>query len=337
METNKKYYIIAVIASALLITFIHYSIIGEVPALHDIYRELYYIPLLIGALAFGLRGAIFSYLFVAVLYLPYLSESWTGTFLFETKRFIFLLVSGVFSFLAGFLVDMRRKQLTQLEKNRYLAGLGQVATTIVHDLKNPLITILGFARRIQEGKGDTATAIQTVIDSAENMQKIVYDVLDFSKNIKMEVKGEDVGNIIRQSIDSCMPKADAKEVELSVNIPNEPLTANIAGFHIQRALINLMNNAIDSTEKGQKIFVSGAFEKDSLVIKLVDQGSGMDKNTLENIFIPFYTNKSSGTGLGMSIAKKIIEGHNGRIKIKSQLGKGTEVIITLPVGRDQKH
>jgi signal transduction histidine kinase len=91
---------------------------------------------------------------------------------------------------------------------------------------------------------------------------------------------------------------------------------------MERAIVNLVNNAIDASNKGQDISISIRTDKDRLIMVIRDYGVGMDQETLENIFIPFYTRKASGTGLGMSIAKKIT--------IKSKPRSGTEVMIDLP-------
>jgi len=206
----------------------------------------------------------------------------------------------------------------------------------VHDLKNPLITILGFAGRIKDGKGDTGSAAQAIIDSAQSMQKIVYDVLDFSKPVQLELKEEDARHTIKQACDLYTTKAKEKNIELLVNFSDEQLITQIDSLRLQRSLVNLINNAIEASEKDQSIAISAKSGKDSLLIKITDHGSGMDKETLDNIFIPFYTKKGSGTGLGMSIARKIIEGHEGEISIKSQPGKGTEVTVRLPAGSLKK-
>jgi signal transduction histidine kinase len=109
------------------------------------------------------------------------------------------------------------------------------------------------------------------------------------------------------------------------------MTILLDGARMQRALINLINNAIDASENGQNVVISEIGEERSLRITINDKGGGMDQETLENLFVPFFTNKRSGTGLGMPIAKKIIEGHNGSINIESRPGKGTNAIIRLPV------
>lgn len=98
----------------------------------------------------------------------------------------------MFAFLTGFLADRDKRHQKQSERDRLLASIGKVSTTIVHDLKNPLITILGFAKHIREGKGNPDVAIQAIIESARNMERIVNDVLDFTKPTRFELKEEDI-------------------------------------------------------------------------------------------------------------------------------------------------
>lgn len=330
----KKYYIAVIVITASLITFLHLSIFQK-HSPHIVLEELYYIPLLFGALFFGLKGAILTYLFASLLYLPFFFGDWTTSFLSLVNRLLHILFSGVFSILAGYLVDRERRYKKELEKEQYLAGIGQVATTIVHDLKNPLIVILGFAKRIRSGKGNIDRAAQTIIESAENMQKIVHDVLDFSKPVKLELKEEDFGSIVRKACDYCKSKADEKGVTLSVDMPNHTVKNLIDGFAMQRALVNLINNGIEASARGQLVTVFVKTDSQYQTICIKDVGSGMDRETIKSIFTPFYSKKSKGTGLGMAIAKKIIEGHQGKIHINSHPGKGTEITIELPTDKER--
>ncbi len=330
MFDRKRYYIIAIVAFTLLIGYLHYFTPSKDHTLHNIQTELHYIPLLLGALVFGLKGAVLTFILVTALYLPYFLATWTDPFFSIINRLLHILFSGFFAFLAGFLIDRERRHREQSEKDRNLASIGQVATTIVHDLKNPLITILGFTRRIQEGKGNLDNAVQAIMDSARNMQRIVYDVLDIAKPIRLTFRKEDIRGIINRAYDSCKTKAEARGIILSMDMPAESVNIVIDGFYIERAIVNLINNAIDASGKGKRITIRTAFEKNFWVVRIKDYGSGMDNETLRNIFVPFYTTKRVGTGIGMSIAKKIIEGHQGNIRIDSQLRAGTEIIIEIP-------
>jgi two-component system sensor histidine kinase HydH len=330
LKEEKYFSGIAIVASISFITYLHYSANHGILALHGIYRELYFIPLLFGALRFGLKGTLITYLFITVLYVPYIFMTWTGVFISELNRLLDILVLGLFAFFAGFLIDRDRRRREQLQREYYLANIGQVATTIVHDLKNPLITILGFAKRIQAGKGNADSAVQEIVDSAEDMQKVVHGALDFTKPVALELKEEDVRNVIVRVRDLCKTKAEEKGISLSIELPVDSITTAIDSFHMGRALVNLVNNAIEASGKGQDVRISADAGKNMLFIKIQDQGSGMDGETLENIFVPFYTRKSGGTGLGMAIAKKIVDAHKGGISVKSQPKLGTEITIRLP-------
>lgn len=197
MFGRNKYSIVAIIVSTLLITYLHYSTMPQIHALHDLYLEIYYVPVLLGALAFGLRGGLLTFLFIAALYIPYIFINWTGTFLIEADEFLHLLLQGLIAVFGGYLIDRDRRQRELMERERYLSGIGTIATEIVHDLKSPLIAILGFAKRIKEGKGKADTALQVIINSAEQMQMIVNSVLispgRFTWNSKRKISGASSG------------------------------------------------------------------------------------------------------------------------------------------------
>ncbi len=327
---TKKYSAILIIVLVGSITYLQYSTISPVRTLHNIFRELYYIPVFMGALTYGLAGALLSYLLVFCLYFPYVIMTWPGSLLNETNRLLPLLLQGFFAVMAGYLVDRDRKHRGQLERDRYLADIGRIATVIVHDLKNPLIAIEGFARRIKEGKGKTDTAVKVILDSACQMQKIVASVLEFSRPLQLEKKQVDLRDVLERAEESCRLKGEKREVFLSVDVPPVPIYKNIDSFYLERAIVNLVTNAIEASSKDQRVLILLKAENTTIRIVIEDKGSGMEKKDLENIFVPFYSKKRDGTGLGMPIAKKIIEGHQGKIRISSKLGQGTEVVIELP-------
>jgi signal transduction histidine kinase len=329
MTGKDKIYIAAIAAGSLLITALHF-LLFEQEAPFVVLEELYYIPLLVGAIRFGMKGAVGCWLIVTVSYLPFLSGVWTTGALGILDRALHILFSGVFAFLAGFFVDRLKRQQREIEKNRYLSNLGQVAATIVHDLKNPLISILGFAKRISQGKGDVGAAADSIIESAGNMQRIVTNVLDFSKPVKLEFRTQDVRHVLEQLVESCRAKAEERGVGLALEMPDQPLLLTVDAFNLQRALANIVNNAVEASGSGQEVALSLRDKKQHVVISVEDHGSGMDSDTVEHIFFPFYSKKSSGTGLGMAIAKKIIDGHQGSILVKSKQGEGTIVEIELP-------
>jgi signal transduction histidine kinase len=171
---------------------------------------------------------------------------------------------------------------------------------------------------------------EVIEDSAQNMQTIVDGVLDFGKPIRLELKKEDIHRVIQRACDSCKIKAEERDIILFADVPTDPVNIEIDSFNLQRAIINLINNAIEASPKGRHVIIRTETEKNHVRVKVKDFGSGMDRETLENIFVPFYSKKNSGTGLGMAIVKKIVDGHHGKIQVKSRPGFGTEVMIELP-------
>lgn len=333
MINRKKYSLIAIAVSILFITYLHYSAMPGIHALHDLYLEFYYLPILLGALAFGLKGALLTFFLIATLYLPHALMIWTGTFLLEVNKLLHILLQGLFAIFAGYLVDRDRRQRELMEKERYLSEIGRVASEIVHDLKGPLIAILGFAERIKAGRGKTDTAVRTIINSAEQMQKIINSVLEYGKPVQLAYEEEDIMNVIRRSCDVCGVKAEQKGVQISVGLPPDPFVMMLDCIYLERAMVNIILNAVEVSGKGQVVSITAAVGENTIYVRIKDQGAGMDSETSHNMFMPFFTKKSGGTGLGMPIAKKIIDAHHGKIHIDSRPGSGTEVTIEMPYKR----
>lgn len=331
LADQKKQYISAFIAfSVVSISVFHFITLPGEHNLHNLLSELYYIPIFLSALLFGLRGAVLTYLFISVFYLPYVYISWTGTFSSEINKFLHIILQGILSLMAGLLMNRFKKQREQVEEQQYLAGLGRASASIAHDLKNPLITIQGYTRRMLDKKGDQDNALDIIASSADTMHKIIHDVLDFSRPLQLNLQKENVCGMVDRAAQACMEKAYRSNVTLSISGTDMPAFFVADGYLIERVLSNLIANSIEASESGSSVTVTVIPGHNTLQIKIKDQGVGMDRKALKYIFIPFYTRKKGGTGLGMAIAKKIIAEHKGTIFIKSEAGSGTEVTVELP-------
>jgi signal transduction histidine kinase len=329
---KNNYHILAIVMLTVLITYLHFGTMWQLSQ-RVVFEELYYLPMLLGVLHLGLKGSILTWLLVSAAYLPFFFGTWTTNFPELLDRILHLVFTGVFASFTYYIVERDRKKNRLAEQGRSLSTIGQVATIIVHDLKNPLISILGFARRIREGKGNVTQGAQIIEDSALNMQKIINSVLDFSRPLQLDLKEVDIRDTIRRASESCRTKADAKHVTLTTDLPSAPVTTEIDSFQIERALINLIDNAIDASPGEAGVTVTALTRKNEIVITIKDQGAGMDTETLTNLFMPFYTTKNEGTGLGMPISKKVIESHAGTLGINSKQKAGTEAEIRLPYTR----
>jgi two-component system, NtrC family, sensor histidine kinase HydH len=326
---RRKLTMIVVAVLVLAISCLHYTVSSLVSPLHAIIMDLYYIPVLIGALAFGIKGGMITFASVAVLYFPYIIVVWRMRGLFLAEDLLHTLFFGIFAFVAGFLVDRERKYRKELEKGASLAALGRAAGTVAHELRSPLTVIAGFAAHLQKKKENADAAIRTIIDAAHTMQRIVDSTLDFAKPLQPVQRESDIMEVVGNAVSACKTKAESRGVALSMSLPSRPFHVELDPFLCERAFVNLIDNAIDASRQGQTVHISVIPVEEAARIVIKDFGGGMDKATLENLFIPFFTTKPAGTGIGMALTKKIIESHRGDIKVRSKPGQGTEITVEL--------
>jgi signal transduction histidine kinase len=325
---KRNHYIFIIIMLTLLPTALHFTAMREFSS-YVVLEEFYYLPLLLGALRFGLTGAVMTWLFVSTAYIPFFLAPWSMGLPAYFDRSLHLILSAVIALVVGILIDRERRNNLQAEKDQYLAVIGRVSTVIVHDLKNPLISITGFARRISEGKGDSVKAARTILDSAHIMQRIVNEVLDFAKPMQLELVKCDVRETVSHAVEICRTKAAGRDVALKVTFPDDPLINSIDTVQVERALVNLIDNAVEATPGGGEVIIAAGLDKRGSFVTIKDYGEGMESETLAHLFEPFYTTKSDGTGLGMPIARKICVEHGGSLVISSKRGVGTEATVRL--------
>ena len=314
-----------------VITYLHYITTRGNQHLHSIYAELYYIPLLLAGLLFGFRGALVASLFVGLLYGGYMLANWHGASLWLVDNSIHIIFPALFALLIGFLVDLKNAHRRQQEEHRYLSGLGQAAAVIVHDLKSPLFNLKAAARRLEMGTTTCEQVVAAMNGALEKMERVMEGALDFSKPLKLNRRQEDAAAVIKELLQTSLAKAEQEGVGLTISATEQPLIVTVDLAYLERALVNLVNNAIEASQRGQSVSIRLLNRNDTAIIKIRDYGKGMDKETLKNLFIPFYSKKSGGTGLGMAVARKIIEEHQGGITVKSRPASGTKIAVYLPL------
>lgn len=319
--------------SVLVISYLHYITTYRNQHLHSIYAELHYIPLLLAALIFGFRGALLTSVMVALLYGSYIVVDWHGASLWLLDNSMHIIFPAMVALLIGFLMDLKNARGKQLEEHRYLSGLGQAAAVIVHDLKSPLLNLKAAIRRMEMGTTTREQVVTAVNGAIERMERVMDGALDFSKPLQLNRRAEDAATLMKRLLEASTEKAELEGVDLTASLPDQPLMLWVDPAYLERALVNLINNAIEASQKGQSVSIRLLKGNNTAIIRIRDYGKGMDKETLKNLFIPFYSKKSSGTGLGMAVARKIVEEHQGRITVKSRPASGTKIAVHLPLAR----
>ena len=219
---------------------------------------------------------------------------------------------------------------------------------VSHELKTPITSIMGYADTLLEGEYDRQTQdkfLGVIASEARRMAKLVTDLLTLSRFDNNQVTQEkevfDLGELVKQCQEKLQPQINQKKHQIecfvTANVP--PVYADKDG--IQRVVLNILTNSIKYTKEKGHIKIYVGFVYNDAYIKVIDNGLGIPEEDLAKIFERFYrvdkarTREMGGTGLGLSIAKEILDKNDGSIDIKSEQGKGTEVVIRIPTKQEK--
>jgi signal transduction histidine kinase len=248
------------------------------------------------------------------------------------------------------ITELERKYDELLEKNKEilsyqaqiiekekLESAVKLLSELAHDLKTPLTMISGYAQLFRTGTippEEIKEYSELILDQSNRTVSIVQDLLNYLRGSPPTLNKQimSVQSFIEEFYSEISPSLQAKNIMTNLNIDN---LANANFFidreSLKRAVYNIAKNAKEAMPDGGELALSGALIDNDVVIKLADTGIGIPKDRQEEVFKRFASNKKNGTGLGMGIAKSIVEAHNGTIRLSSQVKKGTEIIITMPV------
>lgn len=228
--------------------------------------------------------------------------------------------------------DLERTE--QLRKN--------MVADVAHELRTPLSNIRGYLEAIRDGlvEPDTDT-LRKLNEEATLLSRLVDDLQELSLveagELKLVRQSEDIAGLINQTVATVQAKAMVKGVSISTELPDRFPPVNIDAHRISQVLHNLLENAVTHTGKDGAITIAAVQQADLIEISVTDTGEGIPAEELANIFERFYrvdksrTRATGGSGLGLTIARRLVEAHGGDIKVESELGKGSRFTFTIPI------
>ncbi|MGP0019560.1 MAG: sensor histidine kinase [Candidatus Sulfotelmatobacter sp.] len=241
--------------------------------------------------------------------------------------------------------EIERLHRTQMSRAEHLATLGEMATGLAHEIRNPLAGIAGVIEIIGRDLPSSSPARAVVKDVRQEIARInhiVTDLLQTARPHPPTVRKSDLNITVEHAVMLGRQQAMAKSVEIELHKDSTLPEVEHDGDQIHQVLLNLLLNAlqaIDFPASGHtgahngKITVTVKAQGPMAAVEVSDNGRGIAPDHLPNIFRPFYTTKGDGTGLGLSLARRIVEDHHGRIDVSSALGKGTTFAVVLPLQR----
>lgn len=224
----------------------------------------------------------------------------------------------------------------RLVRSERLAVIGNMAAYIAHEIRNPLVTIGGFARAILRDYADhkgVKQNLEIVVDEVNRLEKILANIMDFSKPVEVVKVTTQINDLIESTCALMEPYFKSGGIQLIKQLNATMPKVIVDPTQMKQVFLNLIKNAIESMPNGGKLIIGTVMEDEHIRIDITDTGEGMTADVMQNIFVPFFTTKVDGTGVGLAVSQKIIDDHDGFIKIKSVLKEGTTISVYLPIKR----
>ena len=231
-----------------------------------------------------------------------------------------------------------KKAQDQLVSSARLAAIGEMAAHVAHEIRSPLVTIGGFARQMLKQSSDTRLQLRNariIAEEVSRLERLLGNVLDFTQPSAPRRVLAGIEEVLTSTVNFVSAEARERGVRMELRVePALPKTL-LDPAQIRQVLLNLIRNAFEAMDQpdgwiGIRAYRSG----NSIKIEVDDNGCGIAKEDLQKVFIPFFTKKQGGTGIGLAACDKIITDHGGTIEVESELGEGTKFTITLPIVTD---
>ena len=355
--------ILALAGCIIGISLLHYLTPLHLNYLHDIFQRLYYLPIILAAFWFGLRGGLCCSLIVSIVYAPHILFQWGGHLTMEMEKYMEILIYNTVGGVTGMLSQREQERSVELQKTaeglkesyrklqdqseqmivieeqlrraEKLSTLGEMAALLAHEIRNPLGSIRGTAEILKDDyqpDDPMYEFIEIQIKETERLNRVVEDFLNMARPQQSDMLPCPVQKELETIVNLVTNDAKNRLISLVLKPQPQPLIIKADGEKLRQAFLNIVINALQATPTGGSVTISTTVSENGYCeISFNDTGVGIEAGTLERIFEPFYTTKPEGTGLGLAISKKIIESHNGNLLIHSGPMPGTTVTVRLPI------
>ena len=319
------------VAAVMVLTVGHYTAPGDTPFWHDLFRRLYYLPIILAAFRYGLGGGLATSVLVSLLFLPHVLMTramlprQASEAVFEIPLY---LVVGV---VTGVLSDRQRKANESLRRAERLKTLGEMAAGMAHEVKNPLAAIRSSAQILAgHATGKDAVFAGIVVSEVDRLNKVVNEFLEYARPAPLRREPVRLSAVLDSCLELLAPVIKQARVAVERTYPADEGTVDADPNQLRQVFLNLILNAVQAV--GNKGCVAASIRQSGHETRVTvkDNGPGIPPDKLKNVFEPFFTTKPGGTGLGLPIAQRIVAEHGGRLVIESAPGAGTTVTVILP-------
>lgn len=219
-----------------------------------------------------------------------------------------------------------------------LAELGTLTGGLAHEIKNPLSTVQLNLQLLAEDLTPDNPAYPRIVNRLKTVQKetsrlrdILDDFLRYAGQLELDRQPTDLNELLEELVDFFLPQAQQQRAKVRLRRADQPLVAAVDPRLIKQAVLNLMLNALQAMPEGGDLILSASKEDGAALIDIIDTGKGIPPEAIDKIFQAYYTSKKGGTGLGLAMTQRIIKEHGGELSVTSEMGKGSDFRLRLPL------
>lgn len=333
-----------VVGLVAIFSALHYMTPASRPILHDVWRKMYFVPILLAAFWFGLRGGLATSAVISIIYLPHVLFQWAHIHTQREDALFDILLYNIVGGLTGFLAAREREQrerLQQAQKELLRADrlklLGELSAGMAHEVRTPLASILGSVDILSKENArpeEKKEFLEILKKEVHRLDRVVNDFLNYSRIEKKEFAPCDLNDVVRQAEGILRSHPLGKKVKVVLALERELPPVMGDSNQLCQAVLNLAVNGMQAAGEGEiKISTGVNSGGERVYFSVADRGPGIPGENLEKIFTPFFTTRPEGVGLGLGIVEQISSLHKGEIKIESKPGEGTTATLFLPAGR----
>ena len=334
MKQREK--IIIIVATIVLITVLHYAAPKYFSFLHELLARFYYIPIILSGLWFGALGGLFVSLAVTLTYLPHVWMAWGGNNRLLLGKLLEVSLFNLAGPLAGMLSDRARRQREKNQELEILAALGEGAASVAHEIKNVLIPVRGFLRRIREDcplDGRTDSYVTIVERESARLEEMTRSLLSFARQAPLTREEVDPEAFLKELQETISSDFRDRGVHLVCTQHDCRGPVLLDRERVRLAVVNVLQNALHASSEGSPVRLQFRQDREDFDVVVEDEGAGIPEEHRDHLFRPFFTTKPKGTGLGLAITMRVVKEHGGDISVESSRGKGTRVTLRFPNAR----
>lgn len=359
---NKRLWLIVLMV--VIISVLHYSTTITMGYFHEFYKLLYYLPITLAAFHFGVRGGLITSLSISLIYLPHLMFQWRAEFPHDIGRFLEIILYNIIATLTGWLAENERRERTryqkaadELEKSyqqlqeqseqlreieeqlrhaERLSVMGELAASLAHEVRNPLGSIRGAVEILENdipADNPNREFVGVLKKEVSRLNEVIDNYLGLAHRVPEKVTTFDFAAAVHSVISILAAAARKQKIHFRFQLPNGAITVRADEAKFRQVVLNLLLNALAASPAESEIHLRADLQKVSGLLNFLieDHGAGMTPEVLQKAMQPFFTTKANGTGLGLPISKRIVEQFGWMMNLESEAGRGTRVMIHIPL------